>query len=310
MLNFETSSRCILLAVMLSVALAAEVPQLARASIDRITGGKGTYAADDGAYRIVFPREAAATVQDSQALSPNLGLNSWVAFSSAVHQEAILTGQFLVIADEVNSVLGAVLEAGLEVTGLAALPLFDGPLLYTLDVIGRGTFQGLAGAFRKGLDEIRRVRRSYASARAKWARPAVPNESAIVGGPLDAVLSMRGTVVGGVYRAAIGKKALIRGEDIGREMGISTWISVAGTNDRAIAYGELVEGADDLQKALRALVMKGVKVESIRNHTVGEHPQLVFIRFWGQGTALELARALRYVLDVEAGAIAPPGAKI
>src|SRR5256712_1108797 len=57
----------------------ATVSQQARALIERVTGGKGTYAADDGVYRVVFPREEATIVQDYQSLSPNLGLNSWSA---------------------------------------------------------------------------------------------------------------------------------------------------------------------------------------------------------------------------------------
>ena len=122
----------------------AVVSQEARALIERLTGGKGTYAADDGVYKVVFPREEATIVQDYQSLSPNLGLNSWSAFTSAIHHEAILTAQFLLLEDEVNPVITAALEAGMDVTGLAASSLFEGPRLQTLDVTGTGTFQGLA----------------------------------------------------------------------------------------------------------------------------------------------------------------------
>jgi hypothetical protein len=37
---------------------------------------------------------------------------------------------------------------------------------------------------------------------------------------------------------------------------------------------------------------------------VGEHPELMFISFWQQGRSVELARGLRYALDVQVGAIA------
>ena len=43
-----------------------------------------------------------------------------VSFTSAIHHEAILTGQFLLLEDEVNPVITVVLDAGLDVTGLAA----------------------------------------------------------------------------------------------------------------------------------------------------------------------------------------------
>jgi hypothetical protein len=293
------------LAIVLSTAARAEVPQQIRTSIDRILHAKGSYNASEGVYRVILPREEATIVTDDQTLSPNLSLNSWVALTSAVHHEAILTGQFLLLDDEANTVLSVVLDAGLEVTGLASSSTFDGPRLRILDVTGVGTFEQLAGAFRKGLDEIRRFRR--ATNRPTSTLPAVPTTSTIDAGPLDAVLLMKGTVVGGVYKAAIGKKTVLHGEPVGREMGMSTWFSFAGANDLAVVQGEFVETANDLQKVLIALRARGMNIVSIRNHTFGESPQFVFVKFWGQGTAVELAKTLRYVLEIEVGTISPPG---
>ena len=217
----------------------------------------------------------------------------------------MLTGQFLVLDDEVNPVLDVVLEAGLDVTGLAASCSFDGPHSHTIDVTGLGSFPTLASAFRKGLDAIQRVRRTTAISLKSAARPTIPIESAINPGPLDAVLSMRGTVTAGVYKAAIGTKTLLNGEFVGREMGMSTWISVAGTNDHALAQGEFIESPNGLRKLLTALRARRLNVASIRNHTLGEHPQSVFVRFWGEGNALQLAKAVRYALDVQVGAATP-----
>ena len=121
---------------------------------------------------------------------------------------------------------------------------------------------------------------------------------------------MKGTVVGGVYKAAIGKKTALHGELVGREMGMSTWFSFAGSNDRAVAQGEFVETANDLKKVLVALRARCMNIVSIRNHTFGETPQFVFVRFWGQGNAVELAKALRYVLEIDVGAISPSRTKL
>jgi hypothetical protein len=110
-----------------------------------------------------MPREAATIVTDDRngrsIALPNLGLNSWITFSSGVHREAILTGQFLLLADEVNAVLSVALDSSLEVTGLGDSTIFAGPHLYTMDVTGVGTFQGFATAVRKSLDEAQLVRK-------------------------------------------------------------------------------------------------------------------------------------------------------
>ena len=117
---------------------------------------------------------------------------------------------------------------------------------------------------------------------------------------------MRGWLSRGVYRAAIGRRALSRAETIGREMGVTSWISLSGTDDWAFAQGEFVATSDELQNLLRALRSKNIKIVSIRNHMVGEHPHFLFVRFWEQGRAIEIVRALRYALNVQVGAIAAP----
>jgi hypothetical protein len=271
----------------------AEIASQDRSAIDQIIGAKGTYVSDDATYKVVLPREAATSVQKYQTLSSNLGLNSWAAFTSAIHDPAALTGEFLLLDDEVNPVLSAALEAGLEVTGLAVSSVFDGPRLHTLNVTGRGSFQTLAAAFRKGLDEIVHVRHTMVARHVKSTHALLQFDSAIDGRPLDAILSMRGTTVAGVYKAAIGKRAILHGELISREMGITTWVSFSGKNEHAMAQGEFVEVTEDLQNVLKALRAREIYVESIRNHTLGEHPQFVFIRYWGQGPALELAKSIR-----------------
>lgn len=301
-----TFASALLLPLCAAIALAA-VPQESRALMDRVVASKGTYVPEEGVYKIIVPREEATIILDYERLSPHLGLNSWAAFASAIHHPAILSGQFLLLEDEVDSVVKVVLENGLEVTGLAASSLFDGPRLHTLDVTGLGSFQGLATAFRRGLDEIKRVRAEQTRSRVRFTLPDVPKTNSIDADPLNAVLSMRGTAVGGVYRAAIGRRVVVNGEMVGREMGMSTWLSISGTNQRAVVQSEFIVNADEIKKVLLALRLKGLHLASIRNHTVGEHPQSIFIRFWGQGTALELAKSVRYALDVEVGAIPLPG---
>ena len=280
-----------------STGLTAQVPPQVRASIDLILGRQGSYIPDAKVYKVLLPRSEATIVYDYQTLSPNLGLNSWVALKPAIHNEALLVGQLLLLDDEVDPVLSTALEARLDVTGLAPSSDFDGPHMHTLDITATGTFQDLAASFRKCLDAIQQVRRARAGGRPNTTAPDAPVESSIDPAPLDAALSMKGAVIGGAYRAEVGTNALLRGEEVGGEMGMSTWVSVAGANDHAIAHGEFIAGADDLQRVVKALRAKGISVTSIRNHTLGEQPQFVFVHFRGEGTALDLARAVRYALD-------------
>ncbi len=93
-------------------------------------------------------------MQDYQTLSPNFGLNCWAAFTPAVYHQALLTGQLLLLDDEVNPVMSVALKSNLEITGLADSSVFNGLRLKTLDINGVGTYLQLATALRKTFDEI------------------------------------------------------------------------------------------------------------------------------------------------------------
>jgi Domain of Unknown Function (DUF1259) len=150
--------------------------------------------------------------------------------------------------------------------------LFAGLGLKLLIVANVGTYQGLASSFRGVLDAIRRRRLSVP--RPIENSPERSFYSSISPEPLNRILSMRGSVSQGVYSAA---RALLFGELVGREMGISTWVVFTGTDNKVVAHGEVVATTDELQNALKALISRNIRVMSIRNHLVCEYPEFIFI---------------------------------
>jgi hypothetical protein len=286
-----------LLAQLSSAAVAPETREV----IDRIMQRTGVYNTEEGVHKFVIPREAAVLLTDDEVLSPNLGMNSWVGFASAIHEEALVAGQLLLLEEEVNTVLSTVLVGKLQVTGLAPSFGFDGRRLYALDFTGTGEFRQLATDVRRSLDGIILAGRTATRASHHNTPVALPTKNAIDKDPINGILAMRGTIVGGVYRAAIGRKVLLGAETVGREMGMSTWVSFAGTNDRALTHIDLLATSEELQRVLTAACRVGMNVTSIRNHTLGEHPQLVFVHFWAEGTSVALAKAIRHILEVQVG---------
>jgi hypothetical protein len=76
-------------AILLTTTATAEVPQQERAAIDRIIGGRGSYAADDGCYKVELPREAATIVQDYQTLSPILdSIPGWLSRRAFIRKQS------------------------------------------------------------------------------------------------------------------------------------------------------------------------------------------------------------------------------
>ena len=222
-----------------------------------------------------------------------------------MRREAAMAAELVLLDDEVNPVLSVALKSGLEVTGLGSTLLSEQPRLLAMNLIAEGTFQTLGSALRQSLDEIRRVRAQKPNPDTSGGAPAAPVTNAIDPTPLNAILSMRGVASDGIYRASIGRVGLVNGTPIGREMGMSLRLSIFGSNDRAFMDADMIANGDELQRVLGALRAKNLNIASIRNHIIGEHPQAMFVRLWGQGSASDLAKALRYALDVQAGAPRP-----
>ena len=288
-----------------SMAQIPPIPEEVRTGLDRTLGVRGTYVSEESAYKFSFPRADVSVRVGAQRLSPAQAPSSWATFSPSKRRQAMVNGELLLLDDEVNFVITVALKSGLEVTGLGWTLLFDQPRLLSLNVTGEGEYAALGRALRKALDEARRVRAERRDP-SPSTPPAPPARNAIDPAPLNDILSMRGAATDGIYRAAIGRVALVNGPPIGREMGMSTKISIFGTNERAFADAEMIVNGDELQRVLLALRTKSLNITSIRNHLVGEHPQSIFIRVWGQGSASDLAKGLRYALDVGVGATRPP----
>jgi hypothetical protein len=294
----------VLVAGLCSIAAMPPISEQTRAVLDRSLGSKGVYVEEESAYKFVFLRTDISVQVSRQRLSPAQAPSSWATFSPSMHHEAILNGEIILLDDEVNPAISAALNAGLEVTGLSATLLFEQPRLLTMNVSGEGTFQTLAGALKHTLNEVGRARSGNRRTSTAGA-PVPPVVNNIDPVPLNAVLSMRGVVTDGIYRAAIGRVVLMKGTPIGREMGMRTSILVFGTNDRAFTEAEIIVNADELQRVLKALRTREFMITTIRNHLAGEHPSVLFVRVWNQGPALELAKGLRFALDVEVGAVKP-----
>jgi hypothetical protein len=290
-----------LLAALWSTAQMPPVSEQTRGSLDRTLGTKGIYVSEESAYKFAFPRGDVSVRIGQQRLSPAQAPQSWVTFQPSKQHDAILNGELIVLDDEVNPVISTALKAKLAVTGLGPTLLSAQPMLFTLNVNAEGPYQTLGAAWRQLLDEIRRVR---VAARQREGGPTdiAPVANAIDPDPVNRILEMRGSATDGIYRSAIGRVEFLNGTPIGREMGMSTKLTIFGTNDRAFLDADMILSPDELQRVLLALRTRDLNVTSIRNHVVSEHPPVIFVHVWGRGSASELARAFRFALDAQVGA--------
>jgi hypothetical protein len=165
---------------------------------------------------------------------------------------------------------------------------------------GNGSAEQLAPAVRKVLDAVKGVRAAVSTPAPRFAGEAVAEKSAITAATLDTILGVKGETNNGMYKATIGRSALMHGAKVGKQMGVNTWAAFAGTDENALVDGDFAMTKDELQGVLKSLRKAGINIVAIHNHMTHEDPQYVFLHYWGKGAAATLAKGLKSALDTQA----------
>jgi hypothetical protein len=284
---------------LIALPLDGEIPEVWRSRIDEATGAKGAYTKDEDVYRVAFPRTDVPVAVDGRGMHPFQGLTSWAAFTPGPHGELMVMGDLVLFEDEVNPVMSAALDNGLEVTALHNHFFFDSPRVMFMHIGGGGTVAQLASAVRKALDKTKEIRAAQARPAAVFQGAAAPAVNSISATVIDGILGVKGQVNAGMYKAAIGRKATMHGAAVGNQMGVNTWAAFAGSDSAAIVDGDFAMLKSEVQPVLKALRRAGIQIVAIHNHMTHEEPQYVFLHYWGKGPAADLAKGLKAALDTQ-----------
>lgn len=275
----------------------AQAPAFDPAPIEQATGIKPTYNAKENVYKVTRARPNLAAV-DGWKLPPFLGTSSYAAFAPTGAGKVMVMGDNVLYEDEVPAAMDAALQNGLEVTALHNHFFFEEPRLYFMHVGGMGATGAMAAAVRKVLDAPQHVRAAHATPAATYALARVPAASHISAAPLDAIFGKAGQADNGMYKASFGRPVKMHGVSAGEAMGVNTWAGFAGTDRQAVVDGDFAVLESELQAVLKSLRGAGIQIVAIHQHMTGEEPRLMFLHYWGQGKAEDLAKAVRAAIDL------------
>jgi len=125
------------------------------AALDRTLGAKGTN--NGGIYQFGIPR-AEPIKDDGMDVPPPMGSANAINFQPTGGGKAAITGDFVLIAKEVNPVLKALREHGIEVTAIHNHMLDDQPHLYFMHFWANDDAKKLAEGLKAALAQINIVK--------------------------------------------------------------------------------------------------------------------------------------------------------
>ena len=277
--------------VLFSVAAGAQdVPsdyQDVLKSLDR----KGDFKA--GVLKVNIPRnDLKMTIQGVPTPTP-FGFGGWIALTKASDGNDVMMGDLVLLQEEVNPVMSALLDNGIDVTALHNHFFWDEPHVYYMHVHGMGKANDLAHRVKPALDLIGHV-----------TAPKVASFSS-TGTALDTtklakIAGHEGEQAGAVYKITVGRDDLGMkeyGAVVNARMGLNTWAAFTGTQEDAVIAGDVAMLESEVTPVLKALRKNGLDLVAIHHHMTGDRPVVIFLHYWGRGPAEKLANAFKAALD-------------
>jgi hypothetical protein len=244
----------------------------------------------DNVLKVNLPRnDVKVTVAGIDTPTP-FGFGGWIALTRASDGGQVLMGDLVLLESEVNPVMSALLDNGLDVTALHNHFFHDEPHMYFMHVHGHGAAADLTRRIKPAVDLIGK------------GRSPVPQTSAnqLDGAKLAAIVGHAGEQTGAVYKITIGRddlKMTEMGAPINARMGLNTWAAFTGSNEKAAIAGDVAMLESEVTPVLKALRQRGLEVVAIHHHMTTDRPMVIFLHYWGTGPAETLASAFKAGLN-------------
>jgi hypothetical protein len=250
----------------------------------------------DGVLKVNIPRNDLKVVVDGIATPTPLGFGGWIALTKGTSMD-VMMGDLVLTEDEVNPVMSAILDAGLEVTAVHNHFFFETPRIFYMHVHGHGTPSEIATKVKPALALI--------------GKNPPRNESTASGrsieGKLDTaqlakIIGHDGEQNGAVYKITIGRPDIPlkeMGATINARMGLNTWAAFYGNDSEAVVAGDIAMLDSEITPVLKALrSSNGLNVVAIHHHMTTTKPTVFFLHYWGKGQPQKLAQGVKAAVDV------------
>jgi hypothetical protein len=289
-----TPARVLTLMLLLvpGAARAQDMPDAYKSVLTSL-GKTGDY--KDNVLKVNIPRnDLKVTIKGRPAPTP-FGFGGWVAMTSGSEGHDVMMGDLVLTEDQVSPVMSALLDNGLEVTALHNHFFWEQPRVFYMHVHGMGTPAALAAKLQPALAIIDAA---VKSAPVPAAAPAAAG--ALNTASLAKTIGHDGEQSGPVYKITIGRPDIDlreHGAAVNARMGLNTWAAFTGTDADAMVAGDIAMRESEVQGVLKALRAHQIDVVAMHHHMIGMQPTVIFLHYFGSGSAASLAAGVKAALD-------------
>jgi len=267
-------------------------------AIETALGKKGTYKDIEGLHTTPLPRNDLKITIKGEPIPIPFGFGGWVSFKKTVDgKSAMVMGDTVLLQEEVNPLISAAQANGLEIGAIHNHFFYEEPRIVYMHIHGMGTVTDLAKRYANTIKDSKLFPANQPPASPP---PAITGKEIFDIPALDAIVKYTGVVNGPTYKYTVGRsdlKVITMGVEMTANIGLNSWASFAGKADSAHIAGDIAMLQTEVNNVIRVLRQNNLEVVSVHNHMLGDNPHIIFLHYYGSGSATTLAQGFRAALN-------------
>ena len=259
----------------------------------------GSYVENEGVYTTPLPRNDLKVTIKGESVPIGVGFGGWVSVKHTLDGErAMLMSDTVLLQEEVNPLISAAQDHGLQVTAIHNHFFYESPRIFYMHLHGMGDAAELAGKYGAAIKDTKLHPSNQPSATASSGARTAKEIFDLAA--LDKAIGLTGKVNGPVYKYVVGRedlRVIAMGAEVTTAIGLNAWAAFAGEPDAAHIAGDVAMLESEVNGVIRALRKHDLEVVAVHQHMLEEQPRIIFLHYFGSGAAATLAEGFRAALD-------------